>query len=294
MGSTRKNGSIVGGIFKFLGIFLSVIVVLVIAAYCFLRFSLGIDIFDIKNKIDLLNQPVDESKIITETYSDEDAVNGFNVLFGTDSVYSNNGEEYVFDLDEFIVTPVAANVKLTDEQFASIVNIFLNKVYSGKDKEDYAKYISLKQIQFSNLKVDGTKTSVDIKFISKIDFEKVKENMLADERGLVDFITGFIPDNLFITSNFTISVDSTNVATYNVQSKSVILNQLSQQQSTETLQLLSKIAGNGILAENLNNTFASVLFGNQENKGFLDVLNGFSHFTFESDGTNIYICIINE
>jgi hypothetical protein len=79
-----------------------------------------------------------------------------------------------------------------------------------------------------------------------------------------------------------------------MQSKSVILNQLSQQQSTETLQLLSKIAGNGILAENLNNTFASVLFGNQENKGFLDVLNGFSHFTFESDGTNIYICIVNE
>ncbi len=294
MGSTRKNGSIVGGIFKFLGIFLAVIAVLVIAAYCFLRFSLGIDIFDVKNKIDLLNQPVDESKIITETYSDEDAVNGFNVLFGTNSVYSNNGEEYVFDLDEFIVAPVAANVKLTDEQFASVVNIFLNKVYSGNDKEDYAKYISLKQIQFSNFKVNGTKTSVDIKFVSKIDFEKIKENMLADERGLVDFITGFIPDNLFITSNFTVSVDSTNVATYNIQSKSVILNQLSQQQSTETLQLLSKIAGNGILAENLNNTFASVLFGNQENKGFLDVLNGFSHFTFESDGTNIYICIINE
>jgi hypothetical protein len=143
MGSTRKNGSIVGGIFKFLGIFLAVIAVLVIAAYCFLRFSLGIDIFDIKNKIDLLNQPVDESKIITEAYSDEDAVNGFNVLFGTDSVYSNNGEGYVFDLDDFLVTPVAANVKLTDEQFASIVNIFLNKVYSGNDKEDYAKYISL-------------------------------------------------------------------------------------------------------------------------------------------------------
>ncbi|MBQ9793127.1 MAG: hypothetical protein IJW32_05285 [Clostridia bacterium] len=294
MESTRKQGSILGGIFKFLGVLLAVIAVIVVAVYCFLRFSLGIDIFDIKNKLDLLNQSVDESKVITEVYDDEDAAQGFNILFGTNSVYENNGNGYVFNEDEFIASNLALDIKLTDEQFASIVNIFLNNIYDGSDSEDYANYIALKQVEFKNFNVNGTKTSVNVKFVAKIDFEKVKTTMLKDESGVVDFIAGLIPNNIYITSNFTIGVDSTNPTTYTVQSNSVILNQLSAQQSKETLQLLSKIAGSGILPENLNNTFATVLFGNNENKGFLDVLTGFSYFTFESDGTNIYLSITGE
>lgn len=294
MESTRKQSGVVSGIFKFLGVLLAVIAILVIAVYCFLKFSLGIDIFDIKNKLDLLNQSVDESKIITEVYDDEDAVQGFNILFGTNSVYENSGNGYVFNKDEFITSNLALDIKLTDEQFASIVNIFLNNIYDGSDSEDFANYIALKQIEFKNFKIDGTKTNVDVKFVAKIDFEKVKTTMLKDEKGVVDFIANLIPNNIYITSNFTIGVDSINPTTYTVQSKSVILNQLSAQQSKETLQLLGKIAGSGILPENLNNTFATVLFGNNENKGFLDVLTGFSYFTFESDGTNIYLSIIGE
>ena len=294
MASARKQTGIIGGIFKFLGVLLAVIAVMVVAVYCFLRFSLGIDIFDIKNKLDLLNQSVDESKVITEVYDDEDAAQGFSILFGTNSVYENDGNGYVFNKDEFIASNLALNIKLTDEQFASIVNIFLNNIYDGSDSSDYANYISLKQVEFKNFNVNGTKTSVDVKFVAKIDFEKVKNTMLKDENGVVDFIAGLIPNNIYITSNFTIGVDSTNPTTYTVQSNSVILNQLSAQQSKETLQLLSKIAGSGILPENLNSTFATVLFGNNENKGFLDVLTGFSYFTFESDGTNIYLSITGE
>lgn len=294
MASARKQTGIIGGIFKFLGVLLAVIAVMVVAVYCFLRFSLGIDIFDIKNKLDLLNQSVDESKVITEVYDDEDAAQGFSILFGTNSVYENDGNGYVFNKDEFIASNLALDIKLTDEQFASIVNIFLNNIYDGSDSSDYANYISLKQVEFKNFNVNGTKTSVDVKFVAKIDFEKVKNTMLKDENGVVDFIAGLIPNNIYITSNFTIGVDSTNPTTYTVQSNSVILNQLSAQQSKETLQLLSKIAGSGILPENLNSTFATVLFGNNENKGFLDVLTGFSYFTFESDGTNIYLSITGE
>lgn len=294
MASARKQTGIIGGIFKFLGVLLAVIAVMVVAVYCFLRFSLGIDIFDIKNKLDLLNQSVDESKVITEVYDDEDAAQGFSILFGTNSVYENDGNGYVFNKDEFIASNLALDIKLTDEQFASIVNIFLNNIYDGSDSSDYANYISLKQVEFKNFNVNATKTSVDVKFVAKIDFEKVKNTMLKDENGVVDFIAGLIPNNIYITSNFTIGVDSTNPTTYTVQSNSVILNQLSAQQSKETLQLLSKIAGSGILPENLNSTFATVLFGNNENKGFLDVLTGFSYFTFESDGTNIYLSITGE
>ena len=294
MASARKQTGIIGGIFKFLGVLLAVIAVMVVAVYCFLRFSLGIDIFDIKNKLDLLNKSVDESKVITEVYDDEDAAQGFSILFGTNSVYENDGNGYVFNKDEFIASNLALDVKLTDEQFASIVNIFLNNIYDGSDSSDYANYISLKQVEFKNFNVNATKTSVDVKFVAKIDFEKVKNTMLKDENGVVDFIAGLIPNNIYITSNFTIGVDSTNPTTYTVQSNSIILNQLSAQQSKETLQLLSKIAGSGILPENLNSTFATVLFGNNENKGFLDVLTGFSYFTFESDGTNIYLSITGE
>lgn len=294
MSSSRKSGGIISGIFKFLGVFLAVIITALIGGYCFLRFSLGIDIFDIKNKLDLLNQSVDESKVITEVYSNEDAEQGFNILFGTDTVYKDNGTGYVFNKEEFISGQIGLNVQLTDKQFASMVNLFLNNIYAGNDSEDYANYIALKQIQFSNFNVEGTKTNVDVRFVAKIDFEKVKNNMLANESGIVDFIANLIPNNIYITSNFTIGIDSTNPTEYTVQSNYVILNQLTQQQSKETLDLLSKIAGSGILPESLNNTFATVLFGNEENKGFLDVLTGFSTFTFESDGTDIYLTIKGE
>ena len=162
MASARKQTGIIGGIFKFLGVLLAVIAVMVVAVYCFLRFSLGIDIFDIKNKLDLLNQSVDESKVITEVYDDEDAAQGFSILFGTNSVYENDGNGYVFNKDEFIASNLALDIKLTDEQFASIVNIFLNNIYDGSDSSDYANYISLKQVEFKNFNVHGTKTNVDV------------------------------------------------------------------------------------------------------------------------------------
>ena len=87
MQGTKRKSSILSSILKILAIILLIIVVFVIMAYCFLRFSLGIDLIDIKRKLDLLRAPVSESAIITKPFNDQDAIEAFSKMFGTNTIY---------------------------------------------------------------------------------------------------------------------------------------------------------------------------------------------------------------
>ena len=289
--SSQKRQSLIGGIFKIIGTIVGCILLLVVAAYCYLRFALGIDVFDIKKKIDLLNAKPNESTIITRPYDNQDAVDGFAVMFGTNDIYTEDSEgNYQFDKTKFSAANLTADIRLTDEQFASIVNLFIKNIYS--EDTDFSKYISVKQIVFSSFEENAGTISTDVQVVAKADFVEFKKVIAGEKNAIVDFISGLIPDTIYITSNFKISMQMSSPDQFLVESKSVLINNLTQEQSKSILELADKLLGaSDLLPENINKTFAKVLFGGEDTQGLVDVVTGCSYFTFESDGTNIYLAL---
>ncbi len=289
--SSQKEKSLVGGIFKIIGTIVGCILLLIVAAYCYLRFALGIDIFDIKKKIDLLNAKPNESTIVTRPYDNQDAVDGLAVMFGTNDIYTEDAEgNYQFDKTKFSAANLTADIRLTDEQFASIVNLFIKNIYS--EDADFSKYISVKQIVFSSFEENAGTISTDVQVVAKADFVEFKKVIAGENNSIVDFISGLIPDTIYVTSNFKISMQLSSPDQFLVESKSVLINNLTEEQSKGILELADKLLGaSDLLPENISKTFAKVLFGGEDTQGLVDVVTGCSYFTFESDGTNIYLTL---
>jgi len=292
--STQKRApSAVGGIFKFLGLLLFMVVIIFVVGYCYLRFSMGIDVFDIVKKLNLLKQGVSESQVVTQPYDNQDSVDGLQVLFGSNTIYTQDGQEYVFDEDEFIVSELVGDVNLTDEQFAGVMNLFLNNIYSASGSQDFAQFVQLKQVKFDNFKISSEKTNVDVTVVSKLDFSKFKESMNKNGNFVVDILNGLIPNDIYVTANITVTIDEANSNSFTTKGNYVIINNLSKEDSKGVLDLLDIVAGNSgkSLVEEINSTFATLMFGNDEQEGFLNVITGYSSFTFEQESTNIYISL---
>ena len=120
---------------------IAVIAVVLIALYCYLRFALGIDIIDIKQKLDLLNQPVSESQLISNSFEEQDGVSTLNKLFGDNQIYNNTGDEVSFNLEAFAAAALQQNTSLSDKELAAMFSLFFENVdFSTLGlTEDYAK-----------------------------------------------------------------------------------------------------------------------------------------------------------
>lgn len=289
----KRSASAVGGIFRFLGLLLLMVVIIFVVGYCYLRFSMGIDIFDIVKKLNLLKQGVSESQVITQPYDNQDAMDGLQALFGDNTIYIQNGEEYIFDKDQFVSTEMATDTKLSDEQFASIVNLYLKNIYSSTDSQSLTQFVEVKQIKFDKFNKTGNQVSVDVVVVSKLDFSKFKDAMSEDGNFVVGVLNGLIPNNIYITSNFTVKVDEANSNAFTTKSNYVLINKLSKEDSKGVLDLLNTISGdtNNTLVDDINSTFAIVMFGTDDQEGFLNAITGYKSFSFEQESTNIYISL---
>lgn len=292
--STQKRSpSAVGGIFRFLGLLLLMVVIIFVVGYCYLRFSMGIDVFDIVKKLNLLKQGVSESQVVTQPYNNDDITQGLEVLFGENTIYIQNGEEYTFDENEFVASELVGDVNLSDKQFAGIMSLYLKEIYSATDTQDLAQFVELKQVKFSNFSAESNKKSVQATIVSKLDFSKFKEAMNEDGNVVVGLLNSLIPNNIYITANFTITVDEANENAFTTKSNYVVINKLSKEESKEVLDLLDTISGSSVnsLIEDVSSTFANLMFGTEDQEGFLNAITGYSSFSFEQESTNIYISL---
>ena len=288
----KKKKTVLGTILKILAIVLAVIVFIVGSIYCYLRFALGIDIFDIKNKLDLLNKDVNESTLIKNSYLEEDISNGLNLLFGENTIYSKeeNGE-VVFNIEEFATLNLADAAKLTDKQFCAIADLFVEHALSGTEQEEYAENIQIKQILFSNFSATENINSVNVNVIVKFSLMDIKNNLKKNDNALTDFILNYIPDALYFTDDFIVQVNNTN-NTYTTQSNYFIINQLSKQQSKEIINLFDKFfANDNGIVEDIHKTIIGCLFGTSENIGLINSINGAIGFNFEQVENTIYILL---
>ena len=292
-----RNRSFIGTLFKILlGITLS-IVILILGIYLYLKYALGIDIIDIKRKLDLINKEFAESTIVTSHYTNEDAYDGFTIMFGENSIYTKNedDENYTFNSEEFAnSTLVSGDVSLTANQFASCINLFLKNFTNEEISVSEVNIgINLKQIVFSNFEQAEANISVDVLTIVQFDFAGVKNEIKKINNFLGGFILKYIPDNIYISTKALLSVNTEENYSYTVTPKTIRINNLTETQSQEILDLFSKLYKNekgDSLNETLTNQFMDIIFSGA-GKGFLGSINGLNTFSFKLVDDTIYIVL---
>lgn len=288
----KKKRSLLLSIVKIIGIMLAIVLVLAVSGYCYLKYILGFDVFDVVNKIKLLNQDVSESSLISNPYNNEDASNCLNAIFGENTIYAENGDgEWIFDLEEYFAASLLDGAKITDTQLCALADIFASKALKGTDYEDFAKYFEIKQIKFSNLVVQDALTKANVNVVVKFNLKEMKESIGKENNVLIDFILNYIPEALYFTDDFTITVSNSDYS-YSINSNYFVINQISKEQSQGIIKLYKKFfGGKESIADEIHDLILNLLFGSETTDGLLSSINGFSGFNFVEETNTIYMAI---
>lgn len=291
----KKRRSFLGTLLKVILIIVLIVVTLIVGGYLVLRFALGIDVIDIKKKINLLNENVSETQLITNPYTDDNAVDGFNVIFGNGNIYVKNEDgTYTFNEEEFNNSIVSGEIQLSAEQLASCTNVFIkNFVTSSVDVSGVSLSAELKQLAFSNLRSEENTIKVDVNSILKFDFKSLKDEIIKSNNFLGNLISKYIPNSVYLSIDAELSLDTLNNNAYTVTPKSILINNLTKTQSQEIIDLFSKLYSdkNVNLVDDITNQFTNMIFSCSDG-GLFGSLN-ITSFTFvqpEAEG-NVYIVL---
>ena len=291
-----KKKGIFSAILKLILGLLGVIVLVVVGGYCYLKFALGIDVIDITKKLNLISSPVSESQIVSNSFEKEDGVDILSNMFGSNDIVTKDGDKYTFNIEAYAQADLQIDPMLSDSDVASLFALFVEGVDAntiGIDKE-LVKYITLKQIKFSNLVVSSDATSVDVNYIFAADLVSVKKDA-AEQNAIISFLVNkFVPDKLYLSSTFNIQLPKDNYQEYTTTTNSFVLNNLNQEQTNGVLDVLSIFSSEDLkvtLSDKLNTMFCDALFGGNGNKGLVGNIKSVASVEFVEDIENIKIFI---
>ncbi len=222
----KKIGSF---ILKTLIVIVAIIMALIICAYFMFKNVLNINIFTISSTLNKLQEI--PSKIIQDPYDDEYTANTFASTFDSNEIYSKSDESYTFSLTNLNNSKLISNpTLLTQKQLSSMLNIFINR-----DIDDWffgqndAKFLEL---QFKNIFENKT----ELLLVYELSFENIK-NSITNGNLINSFINKYIPDKIYF---FTLLSVENNLTNPQITIQKTFLNNLSENDSIEVLNLLSK------------------------------------------------------
>ena len=150
-------------------------------------------------------------------------------------------------------------------------------------------YLINQQIEIENLQNENENLLKDLKELS-LENSTLKEKLNCFPANL---IAKYIPDNLQIDSNVTVTKTSTPFE-YTVSSNYLTINELNEQGTNELLTTLNKFIEVGNVEDfnlQIGKVFVDVIIGNAEQKGFIYSLKdaGATDFVFSSETSSIVI-----
>ena len=111
------------------------------------------------------------------------------------------------------------------------------------------------------------------------------------------YIVNRVPDNLYISSTITITKEE-GAFNYSTESKSIRINNLTEEKSESFIKTLNTLAGLGSASElnqSFAGSFAKALIGSEDNVGFAHSLKtlGATDYDFEKIGEENYFIVRN-
>lgn len=287
-----KRKSILGRLFGWLLGTVLTFVVLVAGVIIFVNKKYGINLFETYKQVKILAKTVDEDKLFTNKFNADDMASAsVTVNAKIDGLITETEDGYKISSEGLTEhSNLTAELLISDKQMGAIINNLLttNGNSFGVDFAGQKATAEIVQIKFENIDELG---KADLNIVIKIDISFMQEKL---NQFPMSMFKKYVPKMLYISSTTTITKTEGKM-NYSVASKTLKINNLDGQQTTEILKALNIVAPIGS-ADELNLTvgqqFADVLIGNSENEGFAYSLKdlGVADYTFKSiDGVGYFV-----
>lgn len=242
-----------------------VIIAGAVGTYIYVKNTYDIDLINTVLQLKKISDPVDEKKLITNPYTEEDKTkaheevnNSVNGFIGNDGI----------NFDK-LLTEMKTVIKLDDKQLACLAQEVIDQEMKGKitiGEQDIP--LSLMQIDISNVNNEG---NADFNTIVKLDISSFKTNM---NNFPLSMLKKYVPDYLYISSTVWVEKNKENEVVvpfaYSTTSTSFTINTLTDKETTELFKTLDAVIKIGT-ADNLNNQIGNAilgsLIGNEEQNG---------------------------
>lgn len=232
-----------------------VIIAGAVGTYIYVKNTYDIDLINTVLQLKKISDPVDEKKLITNPYTEEDKTkaheevnNSVNGFIGNDGI----------NFDK-LLTEMKTVIKLDDKQLACLAQEVIDQEMKGKitiGEQDIP--LSLMQIDISNVNNEG---NADFNTIVKLDISSFKTNM---NNFPLSMLKKYVPDYLYISSTIWVEKNKENEVVvpfaYSTTSTSFTINTLTDKETTELFKTLDAVIKIGT-ADNLNNQIGNAILG---------------------------------
>ncbi len=232
-----------------------VIIAGAVGTYIYVKNTYDIDLINTVLQLKKISDPVDEKKLITNPYSNEDKERAHEII--NNSVNGFIGSDKI-NFDK-LLTEMKTVIKLDDKQLACLAQEVIDQEVKGKitiGEQDIP--LSLMQIDISNVNNEG---NADFNTIVKLDISSFKTNM---NNFPLSMLKKYVPDYLYISSTVWVEKNKENEVVvpfaYSTTSTSFTINTLTDKETTELFKTLDAVIKIGT-ADNLNNQIGNAILG---------------------------------
>lgn len=232
-----------------------VIIAGAVGTYIYVKNTYDIDLINTVLQLKKISDPVDEKKLITNPYSNEDKERAHEII--NNSVNGFIGSDKI-NFDK-LLTEMKTVIKLDDKQLACLAQEVIDQEMKGQitiGEQDIP--LSLMQIDISNVNNEG---NADFNTIVKLDISSFKTNM---NNFPLSMLKKYVPDYLYISSTVWVEKNKENEVVvpfaYSTTSTSFTINTLTDKETTELFKTLDAVIKIGT-ADNLNNQIGNAILG---------------------------------
>ena len=232
-----------------------VIIAGAVGTYIYVKNTYDIDLINTVLQLKKISDPVDEKKLITNPYSNEDKERAHEII--NNSVNGFIGSDKI-NFDK-LLTEMKTVIKLDDKQLACLAQEVIDQEMKGKITiGEQGIPLSLMQIDISNVNNEG---NADFNTIVKLDISSFKTNM---NNFPLSMLKKYVPDYLYISSTVWVEKNKENEVVvpfaYSTTSTSFTINTLTDKETTELFKTLDAVIKIGT-ADNLNNQIGNAILG---------------------------------
>ena len=232
-----------------------VIIAGAVGTYIYVKNTYDIDLINTVLQLKKISDPVDEKKLITNPYTEEDKTKAHEIINNSvNGFIGNDGINF-----DKLLTEMKTVIKLDDKQLACLAQEVIDQEMEGKitiGEQDIP--LVLKQIDISNVDDEG---NADFNTIVKLDISSFKTNM---NNFPLSMLKKYVPDYLYISSTVWVEKNKENDEvvpfSYSTKSTSFTINTLTDKETTELFKTLDAVIKIGT-ADNLNNQIGNAILG---------------------------------
>ena len=245
------------------GSIIGVIGVCALSSHLVLKYKYNIDSIEVINGLNSFNKKVDEDKVCSNKFNDEDREKAVEIInASTNDFIQNDKDNIILDYDR-LVNDMQTIIELNDREVGAICSTYLDNVKNNKfDVGGFTFDVQLLELTFNNLK----EKSCDLSTIFKLNVASFKEQMNDFPFNVAK---DMVPNDIYLFSIVTINKGDS-AFEYSLTSTSFKMNACTIKQTSslfEIVDLAFDIGNSSEINLLIGSTIVDSLIGNENKEG---------------------------